>query len=142
MRPVSAVHILVVNATLQIFVSSLLGLLLLLPMQPWGKGLLKRVKNQRDLMSTHLDWFMLAFMQYGAAFGLSVMPIPKAWLVSILLIFGGWMNAVPYLIRGVWGIDAFSLSGSPKQVLAASLGLISVLSILIALGILLLSWIL
>ena len=135
-----AVQLLVFNATLQIFVSAVLGLLLLIPMQPWGKTFLKGLKSPRDLLSTHLDWFMLAFMQYGIAFALSIKPVSKEWLVAILLIFGGWMNATPYLIRGIWGIDAFSLSGSPKQLLAAGLGLISVLSILVALGILLLNW--
>lgn len=140
MPDVTAVQLLVFNATLQVFVSVILGFLLLIPMQPWGKEFLKRVKNQRDLVSTHLDWFMLAFLQYGIAFALTVMPTENAWPPAILLAFGGWVNPLPYLFRGVWGINAFSLSGTKKQILAASLGLISVLSIFTALTMLLADW--
>ena len=126
------VKLLVVNASIQILVSSFLGLLLLIPMQPWGKNFLKNVRNIHDLRSTHLDWLMLAFMQYGAAFALMHLPITHPGLIAGLLVFGGWMNATPYLVRGIWGINAFSLSGDGKQIFAASLGLISVLSILTA----------
>ena len=124
------VKLLVINASIQILVSSLLGFLLLIPMQPWGKNFLKKVRNINDLRSTHLDWLMLALMQYGAAFALMHLPVTKPAVVSGLLVFGGWMNATPYLVRGIWGINAFSLSGNGKQILAASLGLISVLTII------------
>jgi hypothetical protein len=124
------VKLLVINASIQILVSSLLGFLLLIPMQPWGKNFLTKVRNIHDLRSTHLDWLMLAFMQYGAAFALMHLPVTKPGVISGLLVFGGWMNATPYLVRGIWGINAFSLSGDGKQIAAASLGLISVLSII------------
>ncbi len=124
------VKLLVINASIQILVSSLLGFLLLIPMQPWGKNFLTKVRNINDLRSTHLDWLMLAFMQYGAAFALMHLPVTKPGIVSALLVCGGWMNATPYLVRGIWGINAFSLSGDGKQIAAASLGLISVLSII------------
>ena len=39
----------------------------MIPMQPWGKRLLPHV-NMKSLVATHLDWYMLAFMQWGAAF--------------------------------------------------------------------------
>jgi len=126
------VKLLVVNASIQILVSSLIGFLLLVPMQPWGKNFLKNVRNVHDLRSTHLDWLMLAFMQYGAAFALMQLPITHPVLIAGLLVFGGWMNATPYLVRGIWGVNAFSLSGDAKQIFAASIGLISVLSILTA----------
>jgi hypothetical protein len=126
------VKLLVVNASIQILVSSLLGFLLLIPMQPWGKNFLKKVRNLHDLRSTHLDWLMLAFMQYGAAFAIMHLPITRPYLIAGLLVFGGWMNATPYFVRGIWGINAFSMSGNGKQIVAASLGLISVIAILIA----------
>lgn len=126
------VKLLVINASIQILVSSLLGFLLLIPMQPWGKNFLKNVRNLHDLRSTHLDWLMLAFMQYGAAFALMNVSATKPGIVAGLLVFGGWMNATPYLVRGIWGINAFSLSGDGRQMFFASLGLISVLSIIIA----------
>ena len=124
------VKLLVINASIQILVSSLLGFLLLIPMQPWGKNFLAKVRNINDLPALIFDWLMLAFMQYGAAFALMHLPVTKPGVVSGLLVFGGWMNATPYLVRGLWGINAFSLSGDGKQIAAASLGLISVLSII------------
>jgi len=128
------------SGTLELFVSSVLGLLLLIPMQPWGKNFLRMVKNPADLRSTHIDWLMLAFLQFAVAFGLSQMePSYEGWVVS-LVIFGSWMNATPYLVRGLWGINAFSLSGDWKQVLSACLGLVSVASILTALLLLLIGW--
>src|SRR5262245_50717210 len=114
----ASVKLLVINASIQILVSSLLGFLLLIPMQPWGKNFLKNVRNVHDLRSTHLDWLMLAFMQYGAAFALVHLPITNPGLIAGLLVFGGWMNATPYLVRGIWGINAFSLSGDGKQIFA------------------------
>lgn len=126
------------SGTLELFVSSLLGFLLLIPMQPWGKNFFRRIKNPVDLRHTHIDWLMLAFLQFAVAFALSQNPHPHEFRITALIIFGGWMNATPYLVRGVWGINAFSLSGDWKQVFFASLGLLSVLSILTALFLLLL----
>jgi len=136
----NAPHMLVVNATLQLLISSLLGVLLLIPMQPWGKRFLQNVKNLPDLRSTHIDWLLLALMQFGVAFALAQKPIHSERLVAWLVIFGGWMNATPYLVRGLWGINAFSLSGSMKQKAFALLGFVSVTSLITAFVILLVSW--
>jgi hypothetical protein len=126
------VKLLLINASIQILISSLLGFLLLIPMQPWGKNFLNKVRNLHDLRSTHLDWLMLAFMQYGAAFALMHLQINSPGFIASLLVFGGWMNATPYLVRGLWGFNAFSLSGDGKQIFAASVGLISVVAIITA----------
>jgi hypothetical protein len=128
------------SGTLELLVSSVLGFLLLIPMQPWGKNFFRGVKNPQDLRSTHIDWLLLAFLQFAVAFGLSVMPIGNQTLVISLTMFGAWMNATPYLIRGVWGINAFSLSGDWKQVCSASLALVSVASLLTALFLLVIAW--
>jgi len=133
---------LILNATLQFLVSSILGVLLLLPMQTWGKGLTRFVANVPDMRATHLDWLMLGLMQYGIAFGLSHMPLIDAPLIAGLLIFGGWMNAFPYLARGLWGINAFQLSGPPKQFFCALLGLISVCALITAFSLLFIGWLL
>ena len=133
-------HLLILNATLQLLVSSLLGVLLLIPMQPWGKRFLQNVKSLPDLRSTHIDWLLLALMQFGIAFALLQKPIHSQRIVAYLVIFGGWMNATPYLVRGLWGINGFSLTGSPKQKAFAALGLISVTSLITAFVIILLSW--
>lgn len=134
------VRLLVINATLQFLVSSLLGVLLLLPMQSWGKDLTRYVKSVQDMRATHLDWLMLGLMQYGIAFGLSYLPLQNARLIACLLVFGGWMNAFPYLIRGLFGINAFALSGPPRQFLSALLGLISVTALILAFALLLFGW--
>jgi hypothetical protein len=135
------VKLLLFNATLQIFVSSVLGVLLLIPMQPWGKAFLRNVKNLSDVRSTHIDWLLLAFLQFGIALALSVWPVTRSGIIAILLVFSGWMNAVPYLVRGFWGINAFAFSGSGRQRFFAALGFISVLSLLTAVGMLLFGWI-
>jgi hypothetical protein len=52
------------------------------------------------------------------------------------LVFGGWTNAMPYLVRGL-GIDAFAFAGDVKQRVAAAISGLSALAILVAWGALL-----
>jgi hypothetical protein len=87
------------NAALQVLVSSLLGVFMLIPMQPWGKRWLPYV-NMKSLLATHLDWYTLAFMQWGAAFMMWRRPALSQLWVAGLLVFGGWVNPLPYLLRG------------------------------------------
>ncbi len=107
------------NAAAQILVSCLLGWWMLVPLQPWGKRLAGLV-SPRALLAAHLDWIMLAFMQGLAAFIHSVHPLQGEAFLTAALIAGGWLNAVPYLLRGV-GIDAFVFAGDLRQRLATSL---------------------
>ena len=79
------VLILSANAAAQILVSSLLGVFMLVPMQPWGRALAPRV-NMKALLAAHLDWVMLAFMQWGAAFCMDRWPSCRSTLVAGLLI--------------------------------------------------------
>jgi len=118
------------NAALQILVSSVFGVLMLVPMQPWGKALRARV-NARALLATHLDWLMLAFMQFGASFIFSRWPATASPATAWMLVFGGWVNPLPYLIRG-FGIDAFVFAGPPVQRIAASIAALSVAAIITA----------
>ena len=118
------------NAALQILVSSLLGVFMLLPMQPWGRALRTRV-NAKALLATHLDWLMLAFMQLGASFLFSRWPVTAGAGVAWMLVFGGWVNPLPYLVRG-FGIDAFVFAGPPVQRLAAAVAGTSVAAIVTA----------
>jgi hypothetical protein len=122
--------LLAANGAFQIIVSCVLGFVMLVPMQPWGKALAPRL-NLRSMLAAHLDWIMLAFMQWGASYIMSTWPhsasMPCAWL----LVFGGWTNPTPYLLRG-FGLNAFVLAGSSKQRIAASIGGLSSLAILIA----------
>ena len=129
------VAVLTLNAAAQVLVSSLLGWLMLLPMQPWGGAL--RKLDLKALRSTHLDWLMLAFMQWGAAFVMSRFPHAATPLAAWLLVFGGWTNALPYLLRG-FNINAFVFAGPPKQILSATLSGLSSLAITAAWAMLLL----
>lgn len=118
------------NAAAQVFVSSLLGTFMLIPLQPWGRKLAGRV-NMKSLLATHLDWYMLAFMQWGAAFMMLQWPEAREPWIAALLIFGGWTNALPYLLRG-FGINAFALAGDTVQRVSASIAGLSVIAILVA----------
>jgi hypothetical protein len=118
------------NAALQILVSSLLGVLMLVPMQPWGRALRSRV-NAKALLATHLDWLMLAFMQLGASFIFSRWPATAGDGPAWMLVFGGWINPLPYLVRG-FGIDAFVFAGPPVQRTAALIAAASVAMIIAA----------
>jgi hypothetical protein len=116
------------NAAVQILVSSLLGVLMLVPMQPWGRALRRRV-DAKALLATHLDWLMLAFMQLGASFLFSRWPATASSVAAWMLVFGGWVNPLPYLARG-FGIDAFVFAGPPVQRGAALLAAVSVAAII------------
>ncbi|MEY4764451.1 MAG: hypothetical protein RI907_1124 [Pseudomonadota bacterium] len=116
------------NGGAQVLVSSLLGTFMLIPMQPWGKGLLKHL-NMKSLLATHLDWYMLAFMQWGAAFLMWRWPLLQDPMLAALLMFGGWANPLPYLLRG-FGINAFVMGGGWLQRGFASLAGLSVAAIL------------
>ncbi len=101
--------------------STFLGFMMLAPMQPWGRQLLKGM-NFKQVGAAHLDWLMLGLMQ-GLAGGLvivfAVTPQPSAvWAMMA----GGWLNPLAYVFRA-FGINAFSFAGSMTQRLAAVLGL-------------------
>lgn len=116
------------NAAMQVLVSSLLGSFMLIPMQPWGKRLAPHL-NMKALLATHLDWYMLAFMQWGAAFMMMNWPVVREPWLAVLLMFGGWVNALPYLLRG-FGLNAFVMAGSALQRVSAGIAGLSVLAIL------------
>ncbi len=124
------VYLLSCNAALQVLVSSLLGTLMLIPLQPWGKRLAPRL-NMKALLATHMDWYMLAFMQWGAAFLMWRWPSLSSLHLAALLVFGGWTNALPYLLRG-FGIHAFVMGGNAIQRISAGIAGVSVLAIIVA----------
>jgi hypothetical protein len=132
-----ATRLLIFSGGLSILFASLLGTVMLIPLQPWGKGAFKGV-NFKQLLAAHLDWVMLGLMQ-GLAGGLiAVFALaPSPWTVW-LMVLGGWLNPLPYLFRA-FGINAFALTGSLTQRLAASLGGLSATMIIVAWTILLLA---
>lgn len=121
------VDLLAWNAAAQIAFSCLLGWVMLIPLQPWGKAL-RRPAVGPALRAAHLDWLMLAFMQAAAAFLLSRDPLPAADWIARLLIFGGWVNPIPYLLRA-FGINAFVFAGGPAQRLSAAISGVSSVAI-------------
>lgn len=125
-------HTLVANAVTQFAVSSLLGFAMLLPRQPWFRY--QWSIRQKELLAAHLDWIMLGLVQGVAAVALGMIQYPGvAWQRAVvgLLLFGGWINPVPYLLRGM-GIDAFVLAGSRVQRLSALLSGTSSMALLVA----------
>jgi len=134
-------RLLLISGASQLFFSSLVGVFMLVLMQPWGQPLARRAPKLRDLGSAHLDWIVLAFMQFGAAYILDKFTVAQSSTVAPLLVFGGWLNPVPYIARGL-GINAFVLSGGPKQITFALLGAASSIAILAGWGMLLAAMIL
>lgn len=125
-----ATRLLIFSGGLSILFASLMGAVMLIPFQPWGKGAFKGI-NFKQLLAAHLDWVMLGLMQ-GLAGGLiAVFALaPAAWAVWFMVL-GGWLNPLPYLFRA-FGINAFALTGSLTQRLAASLGGLSATMIIVA----------
>src|SRR5580765_2120644 len=112
---------LLVSTALEILASSLLGYIMLIPMQPWGKALRGRWPAPRALMSVHLDLITLALMQGAAGVGIRLIPTSHDRTASILLITSGWLNVTPYAWR-LAGVNAFALAGSALQKGAALTG--------------------
>lgn len=133
-------RLLAFSAALLFVVSSLTGFALLVPLQPWGQGVARRIVNFRSLVSGHVDWMLLAAMQLGAAFAITTLGQPtETWSVW-LLIGGGWFNAVPYFLRGLFGVNAMVFAGGVTQRIASGLGLLSATAIVVGWGALLIEW--
>jgi hypothetical protein len=86
------------------------------------------VLTSRDLTAAHLDWLMLAFMQFGAAYSFSRHRFAHETWIRAALIAGGWLNPVPYVMRGM-GVDAFAFAGDWKQRSSAAISGASSLAI-------------
>ena len=115
-----AAYILIFSGALSVFISSLIGFAMLIPMQPWGRKWAKGL-NFRQIGAAHLDWIMLGLMQgLAAGFILLFALTPPAWSIWAMVI-GGWLNPLAYVFRA-FGVDAFSFAGEPLQRAAAALG--------------------
>jgi hypothetical protein len=119
------------SVLVQVLFSILLGWVMLIPRQPWGSRL--KPLLSKDFTAAHTDWLMLAFMQAVALGALRFVPNTHASLVAGCLIVGGWLNPLPYALRA-FGINAFSLSGSPVQKASALLGAGSAIAITVGWG--------
>lgn len=132
---------LALSAALLFLVSSLAGFALLVLLQPWGQPLARRIASFRNLVSGHVDWVLLAAMQLGAGFAITLLGPPPGRWVAWLMIGGAWLNATPYFARGLLGINAMVYGGGAAQRLAAATGLVSSSCIVAAWSALLLGWV-
>ncbi len=127
MDTTEAVKLLIFSGAASMLFSTMLGFLMLVPMQPWGRQWLKGM-NFKQVGAAHLDWLMLGLMQ-GLAGGLvlvfTVAPEPAAVWAMVL---GGWLNPLAYVFRA-FGVNAFAFEGRATQRWAAALGLGSSLAI-------------
>lgn len=140
-RPADAARALVLAGGAAVLFSSLLGLAMLVPRQPWGTALAPYMPP-KAFGPAHLDWIMLGLM-LGLAAGVVTLTdtaVPRVWVA--MMVAGAWLNPLPYLFRA-FGVDAFVLAGALPQRAAASLGLSS--SLLLVSGwswLLLIAWVL
>ena len=136
MAPADAARALVLCGAVAMTWSAVLGFVMLVPMQPWGKGLFPAF-NAKQVGAAHLDWIVLALMLGLAAGVIVACGLSPSTTVVVALAAGAWLNPLPYVFRA-FGINAFVLSGPLHQRLAAGLGLLSSLLILYGWGTLLL----
>ena len=130
---INKIHIvsfLLFNASIQILVSTILGFIMLIPMQPWGEFTKPYLPSMHAFLAVHLDWYMLAFLEFCMAFIYNTYPCLECKTSTLLLIFGGWINPMAYLLRS-YGINAFVLGGDWLKLISASISLISAICILI-----------
>lgn len=102
---------LVRSGVLQILFTTILGWAMLLPHQAWGpsSSLATRLRS-RDVAMAHVDWIMLALVQFAAAYILTLKAVPSAHVVARCLAFYGWVGPSVYMARA-WGINGFRLDG-------------------------------
>ncbi len=127
-----AVRLLATSGFLQIACASLLGMWMLVRMQPWGAARGGRA-GLKDLGAAHVDLILLGLLEIAAAWALQAFVIADASWIAVLLVLGGWLNPVPYVARA-HGINAFVLGGGRTQRAFALLGLASSLALTAGIG--------
>ena len=96
------IKLLTFNAGLQILFSSLFGVVMLVPMQPWGKALRAKIPAKASL-AAHLDWIMLGLAQGVAAVGISAFGSPEGLLAPAGLSSIAIITAWGILLYSWWG---------------------------------------
>jgi hypothetical protein len=120
MATLEAIRLLIFSGGLAIFASSLLGAVMLIPMQSWGQNLIKGV-NYKQIGAAHIDWIMLGLMQGLAAAAISIFGVSPTPAAVWALVIGGWANPLPYVFRA-FGVNAFAFEGGVVQRTASALG--------------------
>jgi hypothetical protein len=107
----SPTDFLMLSAVMQVLFTTLLGWLMLIPHQVWGNGSAFAVRlRSRDVTMAHVDWVMLALLQFAASYAMSLKSPQQAFIVSRCLVFNGWVAPAVYLAKA-WGINGFRLDG-------------------------------
>lgn len=122
------------SGLLEILVGCLLGWLMLIPKQPWGKTLSRFVRDWKKLGGAHLDFLLLGMLQIALAEVSMLVDVPLPPWVCAVAIASAWLNVLPYLIAAVARIDPFVLGGPLSQVVAAAISAASSTSLTAALG--------
>lgn len=132
MATIEAFRLLAFSGGFAIFMSCILGFAMLVPLQPWGRGIVRGV-NFKQIGAAHLDWIMLGLMQGLAAAVIWVFFLEPSRLVVWAMICGSWINPLSYIFRA-FGVDAFSFAGGSLQRMAAAVGGVSSIALLCAWG--------
>ncbi len=107
----SPTDFLMLSAVMQVLFTTLLGWLMLIPHQVWGDDFAFAMRlRSRHVAMAHVDWVMLALVQFAAAYAMSLKSPPQAFIVSRCLVFNGWIAPTVYLAKA-WGINGFRLDG-------------------------------
>jgi len=132
-----SIQLLVFSGSLAILISSCLGVFMMIPhlTNERSKKIAKQI-NFKHLLAAHLDWIMLGLMQGLAAGLIAAFSLEVGLWVIILMIYGAWMNPVPYFLRA-FGINAFVFAGAPIAKFFNILATISVICIITSWSVLL-----
>jgi len=107
----SPTDFLLLSGVMLILFTTLLGWLMLIPHQVWGNNSAFATRlRSRDVTMAHVDWVMLALVQFAAAYAMSLKSPQQAFIVSRCLVFNGWVAPALYLAKA-WGINGFRLDG-------------------------------
>lgn len=116
---------LITSGCLAIFISSLVGLSLLVP----SIRVPAHSERLKQLGKAHIDWIMLGLMSVASGTLIWLHDLNVDPLFIILILFGAWTNPLPYVFRA-FGIDAFQFAGGLIQRSASAFAAISVAALL------------
>ncbi|MBL4617109.1 MAG: hypothetical protein JKY46_05395 [Robiginitomaculum sp.] len=130
MTSIESAKLLLFSGGAAILFSSLLGVLMLIPLQA-HQPKKKSGVNFKHIGAAHLDWIILGLMQGLAGALIWAFSLDIALWILLLMIFGAWINPLAYVFLA-FGINAFQFSGGIMQRLAATLAGLSSLAIIVA----------
>jgi len=82
---------------------------MIIPHQSWTRGWLKSLRSHH-VAAAHVDWVLLSLVKFGAAYLLTLRPVPNGEVVARLIDFSGWVAPTTYFMK-TWGVNGFNLDG-------------------------------